>query len=281
MLFRFRAAMLFGIVPLLSLAVPASVAAQNNIEPPNAELAFCPDFPDQNPSARDGFRATGYIGTVICGAEPAQGMENHPLSEHYTRWIVEPGELSSLDGQRIYSFEGRSWLARLFSDRVIETTHHLEIAMAAPAVSFTIPLSTFKYNEEGENGVEYTTRLRNHAFDQTYFRVNANSTANIVARAQHSFRTSFTGGADALGAVQSVISLVAPSSTLLTSVNSEQVTATSNAISGLIQSLFDTSYNETVEDGFRLDRWYANRRVLVVVQLPFEVTSHNRNQRRT
>lgn len=225
---------------------------------------------------QDGFRATGYISTLVCH----QGTNSNAkaLAGSYTRWLVEPAAVILNDGQRVYSLEGRGWLSRLFSDRVIETSHSLEIAMAAPTVNFTIPLATFKYNEEGENGVEYTTNLRNHAFNQTYFRVEPNTTMNITARGQHSFRTSYTGAVEVLSAVQDVVKLVAPSSTLLTSVNAEQLTTTSNAINSIASSLFDKSYDETVSDGFGVESWYDDRRVLVLVQLPFEITSHERNR---
>ncbi|WP_298337254.1 hypothetical protein [uncultured Erythrobacter sp.] len=229
---------------------------------------------------QNGFRATGYISTNVC--ETANLAEDkHPLAGNYTRWVVEPGAIFHYDGQRVYSLEGRGWIARLFSDRVIETSHSLQIEMAAPTVSIPIALASFKYNEEGENGVEYTTNIRNNGLDQTFFRVNSNTTLNVKARAQHSFRTSYTGAVEVLQAVQDAVKLVAPSSTLLTSINAEQLTKTSNAINEIGGSLFDRSFDETVEDGFNLDSWYKNRRIQIIIQLPFEITSHNRNPRST
>ncbi len=228
---------------------------------------------------KDGFNATGYISLVACNPQPNETTTDgsEKLAGNYTRWIVEPANVSFNDGQRDYSIEGRRWYSRLFTDRVIDTAHFLEITMAAPDVVFSIPLSTFKYNEEGENGIEYTTNFRQHAFNQTYFRVDTNTTSNIIARGRHSFKTSFSGATDALNAVQSVVQLVVPSSTLLTSINADQVTTTSNAINTVASSLFSNRYDETVEDGFSLSGWHADRKVLVIVQVPFEVTSHRRN----
>lgn len=278
-----------GALFLLSAATFAEPALADNDREDQA-YNFCELIGDgsaEEPTTeqiRDAFSATGYISTLVCNpsSSPADDDDAQSLAGNYTRWVVEPADgVSSLDGQRVYSFEGRGWLNRLFTDRVIDTAHFLEITMSAPDVNFSIPLTTFKYNEEGENGIEYTTTFRQHAFNQTFFRVDSNTTSNIVARGRHSRTTSVSGIAETLTAVQNVVQLIAPSATLLTSVNSEQVSNTSNAINSVAGSLFNNSYDETVEDGFSLSDWHPERKLLVIVQFPFEVTSNNRNPRRT
>lgn len=251
-------------------------------------FSFC-DWIDQGMVGRpdldqiqDAFNATGYIAAQVCHPHPKETWtdESKELAGNYTRWVVEPAdEVAYNNGQRVYSAEGRRWYQRLFTDRVIDTAHFLEISMSAPDVSFTIPLATFKYNEEGENGIEYTTSFRQHAYNQTYFRVDSNTTSNVVARGRHSRKTSFSGIAETLGAVQSVIQLVSPSVTLLTSENANKVTEASTAINTVASSLFSNAYDETIEDGFSLSDWHEKRRMLVVVQFPYEVTSHKRNPR--
>lgn len=270
---------------VMTFSMPAFAEGIHKGEETDDRFDFCgwtKEGEQGRPSLRqiqDGFNATGYISLVTCNPDPngtaADG--NKKLAGNYTRWLVEPADISFDEGQRDYSIEGRKWHSRLFTDRVIDTAHFLEITMSAPDVVFSIPLSTFKYNEEGENGIEYTTSFRQHAFNQTYFRVDTNTTGDVIARGRHSFKTSFSGAADALNAVQNVVQLVVPSSTLLTSINADQVTTTSNAINTVANSLFSNRYDETIEDGFSLSGWHADRKILVVAQVPFEVTSHRRN----
>ncbi len=290
----------------LAVAISAPAFANEQADSDQLDFDFCKLLTHDNakkPSLRDiksGFESTGYIAAEVCFPQPRNtwltydefmkieeasnrsaeyDIKGVELAGHYTRWIVEPADdVTYKDGHREYSMEGRHWIKRLFTDRVIDTAHFLEISMSAPDVSFSIPLSTFKYNEEGERGIEYTTSFRQHAFNQTYFRVDSNTTSNIVARARHSSKTSFSGIAEALSAVQNVITLVAPTSTLLTSINAEQVTNTSTAINSVASSLFSNSYDEKVEDGFTLADWFKHRKVLIIVQFPFEVTSHRRNK---
>lgn len=226
------------------------------------------------------FRASGYVSAHVCRGQDTSDSDDgpHPLGDAYTRWQVDLVATTE-NGVRDYRAENRGWVSRLLTDRTISTTHSVNIAMSDPELELAIPLVSAGYDDSGPDGVEFDTTLRYGRYNLPFFRVEANSSFDMTATARHSRRHGFGGVSQLLDIFEGALSIITTPPTLLTRLNSDEVSDTSTAISGVLQALTDSSFDEAVSDSYALNHWRMGDAIYVAAQLPIRRPNESRDRR--
>lgn len=190
------------------------------------------------------------------------------LNDLYTRWVVEEVASTPAGMVRDYKSERRSALERLFLGKTRNTTISLKIRMRDPDVDFTLPLMTVDYSGKRGEGQTFNTILIRSDMSLPDFRISPTSSASFEANARSSTEIDVQAAGIVLGTLRDTLAIAAPGSSLLTSVNREQVQRTATAYDKALSQLLSSSVGETMTSGRMLSEWEARTAIYISIALP-------------
>jgi hypothetical protein len=200
-------------------------------------------------------------------AETDDGSQRY-LNDLYTRWVVEEVASNPAGMVRDYKSERRSALERLFLGKTRNTTISLKIHMRDPDVDFTLPLMAVDYSGKRGEGQTFNTILSRSDMSLPDFPISPMSSASFEASARSSTDIDVQAAGIVLGTLRDTLAIAAPGSSLLTSVNREQVQRTATAYDKALSQLLSSSVGETMTSGRMLSEWEARTAIYISVALP-------------
>ncbi len=206
---------------------------------------------------------------------------SHRYVGGYTRFQVvgdiPQGEESTAQTtvrSRRYNSEDRGPLARWLVGRSISRVVSIRVRLTQPDVSATTTLAAASQESNRTRGESWATEIHGRRMLTPYFRVDATTTAAIEANLNAS--SSIQG--DVSGAFIDVLTraagLLAPSTTLVTSLTEERLDAASNFVDQSISTLFAQTLAEKTASEFRPGEWTEDL-VTVTARFPLDRTVAN------
>lgn len=233
---------------------------------------------EQCETVADGRLVSGIVDVRECWPSNLGDEEQYYLNDLYTRWVVE--DVSGNFGAMVrdYKRERRSPLERFFLGKTRNTTITVKIHMRDPDVDFTLPLLVVDYSGKRGEGQVFTTTLTRSDMGLADFRITPTTSANIETSARSSSELDVQATGMVLGTLRDALAIVSPGSSLLTSINREQIQKTSTAYDAALSRLLSSTVSETITSGRLLSEWHAGNKVLVSVTVPRSVrTLENQN----
>jgi hypothetical protein len=212
------------------------------------------------------------IGVRECWPTDVADGDQYYLNDLYTRWIVEEvGMDPSLSLVRNYRAERHSVLERLFVGRTREATVTVKIRMHDPDVDFTIPLLSVDYDGRRGQGQSFTTLVSRSDMSLPAFRITPTTSASLETQARSSDQIDMQATGIVLTALKDTLSIAAPASSLLTSINREQVQRTASAFDTALSKLLSSTTAETTTTSRLLSEWKPGYSFLVSVDIPSSI----------
>ncbi|MGZ8286839.1 MAG: hypothetical protein ACXW27_16015 [Allosphingosinicella sp.] len=250
---------------LLLTALPSQAGAQTAVSPAglcSKNGATPRDF------AADARRLSHFVGIHECWqADLADGRQYY-LNDLYTRWIVEEVGATAAAMPRDYRAERRSPIARFFVGKTRGTTLSVKIRMRDPDVDFTIPILSLNYDGRRGQGEAFTTLLSRSDMGLPDFRITPTTSASIDASVRSSNEIDVQAAGIVLSTLRDALTIASPGSSLLTSINRDQVQRTSTAYDTALSRLLSTTVAETATTGRLLSEWQPGNAILVSVDIP-------------
>lgn len=251
-----------AIAATLASGLVAGGAAEAQ-EPPRADTRCS--------ALADGRLISGIVDVHECWPVDIADGDQYYLNDLYTRWVVEEVTSDPATMVRDYRSERRSVLERFFLGKTRNTTITVKIHMRDPDVDFTLPLLAVDYSGKRGEGQIFTTTLTRSDMGLPDFRITPTSSANIETTARSSSETDVHATGVVLGTLRDALAIVSPGSSLLTSVNREQVQKTATAYDTALSRLLSSTIAETMTSGRMLSEWRAGNAVLISVVIPRSV----------
>lgn len=259
-----RAISMMGVTGLLLTAVPA--VAQD------AQSKLCSTLDDGSneptlTSESDVRTMVATIGTADCWVADVGNDKHFYLNDLYARWTIAQVDHGKSPLVRDYRSETPSFIDRLFIGRTRSSVVTVKIKMLEPDIEFTVPLLTIDYNGKIGQRRSFVTTLISSTMSLTDFRLSPNSSVEIEANSRITSETDVHVTGVVLGALGNALSIAAPGSSLLTSVNREQVKNLSAAYDSALSNLFSRTIAESTTTGRLLSEWYPGSSMLVSVDI--------------
>jgi hypothetical protein len=249
---------------ILAAVAMAPATAQDGLTPAQDATASCPF--DYNQDVRI---LGNMIGVRECWPADVADRNQHYLNDLYTRWIVEEiGMHPSVSLVRDYRAERHSPIERFFVGRTREATVTVKIRMRDPDVDFTIPLLSVDYDGRRGQGQSFTTLVSRSDMTLPSFRISPTTSASVETQARASNQIDMQATGIVLSALKDTLSIASPASSLLTSINREQVQRTANAYDTALSKLLSSSKAETMTTSRLLSEWQQGASFLVSVDVP-------------
>jgi hypothetical protein len=221
------------------------------------------------------------IGVRSCWDANVANDKQQYLNDLYGRWVIE--ELTadrSSQLVRSYRLEKRGAIARLFMGRSNGLVAAVRLKVRDPDIEFTIPLVAVQYNGRSGEGQAFVTSITTSDMSMPDFRVSANSSVSIEASARQTNDVDVQSASVALTAIKDSLAIAAPSGSLLTSVNREQVQRVATAYDTAISKLLSTTIAEATSAGRLMSEWYPGASFIVAVEVPDTVKTMTRSASR-
>ncbi|HMJ92542.1 MAG TPA: hypothetical protein VK472_00435 [Allosphingosinicella sp.] len=216
------------------------------------------------------------IGVKECWPTVVDDDSQLYLNDLYTRWIVEEiGADPSLSMARDYHAEKHSAIERFFVGRKREATVTVKIRMRDPDVDFTIPLLSVDYDGRRGQGQSFTTLVSRSDMSLPAFRITPSTSASLETQARSSNQIDMQATGIVLSALKDTLSIASPASSLLTSINREQVQRTANAYDTALSKLLSSTKAETMTTSRLLSEWQQGASFLISVDVPANIRTTN------
>lgn len=250
-------------LPFLLLGLmPAKASAQA----PDLKRLCTPETATASDFGSDARSLSRFVGVFECWQADLDDGQQYYLNDLYTRWIVE--ELGANAMPRDYGAERRSPVERFFVGKTRGTTLSVKIRMRDPDVDFTIPLLSLNYDGRRGQGEAFTTLLSRSDMGLPDFRIAPTTSASIDANVRSSNEIDVQAAGIVLTTLRDALTIAAPGSSLLTSVNRDQVQRTATAYDTALSRLLSTTVAETTTTSRLLSEWQPRNAILVSVDLP-------------
>ena len=196
------------------------------------------------------------------------------LSELYTRIEVETdratagGGEAEPDNPRAYDKERRSALARLLANKTITITTLARADLNDPDLSISLPLYSISHSSVRGVGEVFVTDFMSSHVQAPLFRIRPNTSITIHMNTKISSDVKSQGAATVLKAVQTAVSIAAPTSTILTTLSKSDLSNASKAVDTALSGLFSQDLTEDIELGRLADSWTPSAQVEVDGRVP-------------
>ena len=190
--------------------------------------------------------------------------------------LVEGGNAGSNAGFRVaddnrakrnYKDESRGWLERRFGKRKVTRAFIVEFDIDDPDMTSSTALFSSSFESDSTKGETWTTDESLSTFATPYFRVGANSTVNATFKLKMAEEGDADVGANVVGALNTAASLIAPTSTLVTTLTAPQITSASTFLDNSVSNLFGRSIEETTTSALSLRYWRPDPVFMVQLNL--------------
>jgi hypothetical protein len=141
---------------------------------------------------------------------------------------------------------GRNY-SRILQAKLVVTRSHV--------VSETVSLAEASHASSGHEGETWNSRLGDRQFLTPYFRVDQGTTAAIDVSISATKEAESSLTRNLLSVVEAGAKLIAPTGPLVTALNSDRLTQTSDFIDQSISKLFHEKIVESSANDFSADRW--------------------------
>lgn len=191
----------------------------------------------------------------------------------YTRLSVryEPPAGSS---ERLYDSERRAWPVRWLMGKSIARVLTIKASLARPKVAMTTSIASVGHVSNDKDGEAWTTELNPRRMLTPYFRIDSESALNLEFTLNVSSTYDASLAKNGLALVRRATELVAPSATLLTSLNEERFGQASQFVDSTIASLLRESIVERSVNDYVIKDWTGQKLAEIEVKAPIgnEVT---------
>jgi len=255
--------------------VPAKAAGPGKGSLPPTAIDFLP-FTDigQTPFAEQ-LQASGNMvptGTEMIGRYTRLRIMNARTSAD----IVEGGNADSNVDFRVaednrtkrnYKDESRGWLERRFGTHKVTRAFIVEFDVDDPDMTSSTALFASSFESDSTKGETWTTDESLSTFATPYFRVGPNSVVNATFKLKMAEEGAADVGANVVGALNTAATLIAPASTLVTTLTAPQITAASTFLDNSVTNLFGRSIEETTSSALSLRYWRPDPVFMVQLNL--------------
>jgi hypothetical protein len=161
-------------------------------------------------------------------------------------------------GERQYSQEKRDWLSRLFWGRSYARILQAKLTVTrSHVVTDTVTLASAAHMSSGHEGENWSSQIGDRQFLTPFFRVDQGTTAQVDVTLSATKEAESSVTKNVLSIVEAGAKLVAPTGPLVTALNSDRLTQTSNFIDTSISRLFHEKIEEKSSSDFPADAWLS------------------------
>ncbi|HWQ86339.1 hypothetical protein [Brevundimonas sp.] len=210
--------------------------------------------------------------------EKEQGATRARFIGGYTRFHVQSdlyqsqeatGAANAAVQPRRYRDEDRGMLQRWLIGRSLSRVVSIRVSLSQPNVSATTTLAAATHESNRSRGESWVTEIHGRRMLTPYFRVDATTTATIEANLNASSSIQGDVSGTFINVLARAAALLAPSSTLVTSLTEGRMTAASDFVDQSISTLFAQTLTEKTATEFGPEDWGA-KLVTVTASLPHE-----------
>ncbi len=169
--------------------------------------------------------------------------------------------------KRNYKEESRGWLERRFGTRKVTRAFIVEFDIDDPDMTSSTALFSSSFESDSTKGEAWTTDESLSTFATPYFRVGPNSVVNATFKLKMAEEGDADVGANVVGALNTAATLIAPTSTLVTTLTAPQITAASTFLDNSVSNLFGRSIEETTTSALSLRHWRPDPVFMVQLNL--------------
>jgi hypothetical protein len=189
---------------------------------------------------------------------PTYGGTGGGQIDGYTRLYIDGNVLPASAQPRVYHEEDRGFWRRLVAGRSLSRVLTVNVALSEPNVSISRPLASASHESNRTAGEVWTSELSGDRLLTPYFRLGSRTTASVQFNlsATSTLQGSVTG--DVLSVIRSGVDLVAPTSSLVTSLNEQGYRDASKFVDDAISRLFGESITERSIVDVRLNNSIGN-----------------------
>lgn len=216
-------------------------------------------------------RLTETIGVLDCWEADVGNDKHYYLNDLYARWVIEEIGARGTPLVRDYRAETPPFVERIFVGHTRGTVTSVKIKMHDPDIDFTIPLLSVDYNGKVGQGQAFVTNLLTSDMSLPDFRLSPNSSVSIEATSRITNEVDVHATGIVLGTLKDALSIAAPGSSLLTSINREQVQKVSGAYDAALSNLLSRTIAESTTTGRLMSEWYPGASVLVSIDVPAKI----------
>lgn len=165
---------------------------------------------------------------------------------------------STSPGDRDYSRETRDWFSRLFWGRSYARVLQAKLTVTrSHVVTDTVTLASAAHASSGHEGESWSSQLGDRQFLTPFFRVDQGTTAQIDVSLSATKEAESSVTKNVLSIVEAGAKLAAPTGPLVTALNSDRLSQTSNFIDTAISKLFHEKIEEKSSSDFPSDAWLS------------------------
>lgn len=185
----------------------------------------------------------------------------------YTR-IVADFQVHSTDHVRNYNEERRSSLARFLAGKTIARLLTVKATLARPRVSTITTFASFDYTSNRKSGESWASEVDPQRVLTPYFRIDADSAISLEATASATSTYQMNVAAGLLDVIKRAAKLVAPTTTLITSLNKERFEDASSFVDQSLSSVLQESLVERSTNDFPMKDWVGRELLTIEVWMP-------------
>lgn len=211
--------------------------------------------------------ATDMVGMFPCWEADEDNEQSRDLNGFYAHWSIRQIR-GPTTRPRGYPLEARSKILRLFVGRDLSVLSSLRIEMRDPDTTIVVPLAHFGYQGRAGKPELWTTELVGDNQSSTFFRIEPNTTANIVLKADSTNAVEVKAAGTVLDALTRIASIANAGTGLLTTLNKDSIQQTSRALDNALSSIWSNSQGEEQASGRMLSEWYPGARYILKVSFP-------------
>ena len=197
----------------------------------------------------------------------------------YTRLTVELVPFDDRSDPRSYEDQGRSGWRRFFAGKSISRLLSIKSTLKRPRVSTTATIVSAGYDSNKQVGESWASEFNGQRMLTPYFRIDPDSAVLMEIELAVSSGYKATLASDVIDLLERATALVAPTSSLITSLNKERFSDASQFVDQTLSSLFNESISERSANDFALPDWAGDELARITVRLPLgnEITPGARN----
>jgi hypothetical protein len=191
------------------------------------------------------------------------------VADLYSRLeVVQPDVDPNVWPERAYDLERRTLLERVLVNHTLTVTTLAKAQIRDPDLDTSLPLFSIEHDSIRGSGESFITTFTASHVQTPLFRIGPNTTLTVHLTTQVTDEQKTNGIADLIQAVQTVVSLAAPTSSVLTALSKPEVSKAATAVDEVIGGLLSRDLSEDIELGRRLETWTWGAELTVLGKVP-------------
>lgn len=178
--------------------------------------------------------------------------------------INEPSYSSSRDYRR----ETRYWFQRWFLGRVNTKTALLHVEISSPNIRTTSTIVSFTHESTRTSGEQFSTEIRHNSVATPFFRIEPDATFDLRVEMDMGYTTSSDTIAATLSTASTALSILGPSSQLLTSLNRQEVNQATQFFDNTVSAVLSEDLTEIIHVKNGIEDWLLGQRAEFTILTP-------------